>query len=84
MKSVIYLVFRKHGVTRMTKCLPRMESGEYAIKVTLEVSDKVFQRSIPSAEVKVPEEYLIEPPIPVVTVEQPPKIEEKPAGGAQG
>lgn len=84
MKSKIYLVFRFHGVTRMTKCLPRLESGEFAIKVTLEVPDKVFERLIPSAEVKVPGEYLIEPPIPVVTVEQPPKAEEKPDGGTQG
>lgn len=61
MKDIFYLIMTSSGVDKVRKQLPSLSSGEVAIKVTVNISDKFFQRFIPSADLTIPDEYVLEP-----------------------
>lgn len=77
MRDSCWLIFNKRGLKRMskgkreryTRVRPALAAGEYAVRVSVTVPDKVFEdRPIPEASITVPAEAVIEP---VVTVLEP-------------
>lgn len=65
MKSSVYLVFDKLGVREMRKGKPSLAAGQYAVRVTISVPDRMFARMIPEALVEIPEGAIIEPTVEV-------------------
>jgi len=61
MKETFYLVINKNGADRIRKSRPALNAGEIAAKLTLSISDKFFERFIPSAELEIPDNFVIEP-----------------------
>ncbi|MCK9513694.1 MAG: hypothetical protein M0R28_21055 [Pigmentiphaga sp.] len=72
MKDTCILVFDKNGVVSMRKRSTELKAGEYAVRVKISVPDHYFERAIPTAEISIPEDYIIEP---VVGLELLPKPE---------
>lgn len=73
MRATFYLKFNKKRVTGINKNkMPPLQSGEYAIRLTVVVPEIYFTRAIPSAEIVVPEGAIMA--APVVTVEAPPEV----------
>lgn len=69
MRDTIFLVFDQRGVRKMNKkYLPALQSGEYMVQLNVRVPDEFFQRIIPTADLTIPEDYIIAaPPIDVRT-----------------
>lgn len=65
MKTYVYLVMSRAGVVSMRKSKPYLTSGQIAIKLDVEVSDKFFERFVPSATLKVADHQVIQPDIEV-------------------
>lgn len=65
MKSFTYLILSKTGIVGVRKNKPYLTSGQVAIKLNVEVSDKFFERFVPSVILKIPDHKVIEPNIKV-------------------
>jgi hypothetical protein len=74
MKDSAYVVFSKKGLQRMMKgrqaggsrARPQLGRGEFAVLVTFDVPDSIFnERPVPEATVRIPERQIIEAPIDV-------------------
>lgn len=65
MKDVAYLIITKSGVQALRKTRPQLNSGEVAVRLRLTVPDEFFERIIPDAEIIIPEEAVLTPPIEV-------------------
>ncbi len=63
MKDTVYLIFSSAGVHKMTKNLPALHSGEYAVCLNMEVPDAYFKAAIPKAQLTLGEEQMITPPV---------------------
>lgn len=66
MKLLRYLVITRRGSTRIRQEKPEgLRSGEVAVRLMITVNDKVFQPLIPTVEMRLFDEHLIEPEINV-------------------
>ncbi len=65
MEDEIYLVASCTGVHKMTKTKPSLKSGEVAVRLTVEIADKFFDRTIPTGKLVVPADYVMEPEIDI-------------------
>lgn len=65
MKDTAYLIITKAGVSNLRKTRPKLNSGEVAVRLRLTVPDEFFERIIPDAELIIPEEAVLTPPIEV-------------------
>ena len=74
MKDTCYLVIDERGVQALRKTRPDLSSGQVAIRLHVNVSDRFFHRAIPTAELTVPDDFVIEPMIEV-ELETPPSEE---------
>jgi hypothetical protein len=63
MRHVFFLVFGKRGIKKAMKRRPTLNNGEVAVKITAEISDRFFERMIPSAVMSIPDSHVIEPRI---------------------
>ena len=68
MEDEVYLVVGKKKVTRMTKGIPGLVPGEFAIHLKVRVSDRNFNRIIPSAVLEIDDSYLVKPDIEVIPI----------------
>lgn len=69
MQDTIYLVMNHAGVKGYRKTRPKLNAGEVAVRVCIEVSERFFERAIPTVTVTVPDEYVVEPQIGVELME---------------
>lgn len=53
MKDTIYLVITRHKVDRMTKNLPQLYSGEFPVKLEVEVADSAFREPLITRKVEI-------------------------------
>lgn len=53
MKDTIYLVITRHKVDRMTKSLPKLYSGEFPVKLEVEVADSAFREPLITRKVEI-------------------------------
>lgn len=51
MRDYVYLIFDSRGVRNMVKRQPSLRSGQYAVKVKVEVKDSFFSQPIPEVEI---------------------------------
>lgn len=66
MRDTFYLVFNKHGVQRLNKQrAPAIHGNEVAIRITANFSNKYFSQFIPSAELNIGDDQIIEPSLEV-------------------
>lgn len=66
MQDTVFIVFNRHKVIRMNNTyVPSLKSGEYMIRVRFQVPQSYFDRSIPTAEIMVPESSIVAAPIEV-------------------
>ncbi len=65
MKDTCYLIMDANGVTDIRKTHPSLKSGQIAVKLKVNVSDKFFERTFPVAELNIPDSYVLEPSIDV-------------------
>jgi hypothetical protein len=72
MRERVYLTFDRRGIRTMTKRAPSLQAGTYAVALTVMVPDEYFARAIPTAELTIPEGYIVEPVVDVV-LEMPPE-----------
>jgi hypothetical protein len=66
MRLTAFLVFTRRGVKRVTKHLPDLRGGEYAVRLKIEAPDSLFTADTPVVEVTLPPRSII---VPTVTVE---------------
>lgn len=66
MRQTVFLVLDQDGHKRTTKNRPGLRATEVAVKLTIEVGDKFFERSIPEAKLSVPDNLVM---VPEITVE---------------
>lgn len=83
MRDSAFLVFNRQGLVRMVKGMnkrhwnskrqrPELRAGEYAVLVTVEVPDAVFEpRPTPEATITVSESAVVTPAVHVVTEQAP-------------
>lgn len=65
MTTEVYIIMTKAGAVDMRKQMPKLNSGQVAVKVNLEVSDLFFDRFIPEVNVSIPDRNVIQPDIEV-------------------
>ena len=53
MKDTIYLVITRHKVDRMTKSLPKLYSGEFPVKLEVEVAGSAFREPLITRKVEI-------------------------------
>lgn len=61
MRDDCYLVFDRSGALAMRKTRPNLRAGEHAVKVTVDVPDRVFKADLLEAFVSVSEPTIIHP-----------------------
>ena len=66
MKFKCYLIISANGAMRTTKSPPHLHQSEVAIKLDVDISNKFFERYIPSGKLVVGDEHVIRPEIEVV------------------
>lgn len=71
MRDSVYLTFDRNGVILMRKRAPAMSSGEFAVRISIEVPDQFFNRVIPHAHIEVPEDFILEPEVEVTLEGEP-------------
>lgn len=74
MKDTIYLIMDRNGVQALRKTRPKLAAGQVAVRLAVEVDDAYFHRAIPTAELVVPVDRLIEPEI-IVELQEEPAVE---------
>jgi hypothetical protein len=77
MKDTCYLVLNSAGVQTLRKTRPNLSAGQVAVRLVVEVDDSYFRRAIPTAELVIPDNFLIEPEITV-------ELEQEPIGETDG
>lgn len=65
MKADVYLILNRFGVQGFRKSKPSLTSGQIAVKVKLDVSDKYFDRFIPETSITLEEHQALKPEISV-------------------
>lgn len=68
MKDSGYLVFNEKRLLRFKNLKggsPKLDSGEFAIKINLEIPKDFFEKYLPIANIKVNEENILKPEINV-------------------
>lgn len=74
MKTTAYIIVTKRGAIRATtgkRGPPALDSGEIALRLNLDIPDKVFEVFIPTVELAVSEESVaLKGPTPVLTIER--------------
>lgn len=70
MKDAIYIIMERSGARRMTKSRPKLNGGQIAIRLRLEVSNKFFDRFMPEAFISIPDDVVIEPEVEVDLLEE--------------
>ena len=65
MKTTCYLIISENGSVELRKRRPDLSSGQVAVKLRLDISDRFFERFIPDVEMTIPDEAVIEPEIEV-------------------
>lgn len=65
MTTAVYIIMTKSGVVDMRKQIPKLNSGQVAVKINLEVSDLFFDRFVPEVNVSIPDHNVIQPDIEV-------------------
>lgn len=75
MRDTIYLIVDRKGVVAHRKGQPNLRSGEFAVKLSVEISDRFFTQSIPEAYLQVPDDYVIQPKIALQLLEQLKEVE---------
>jgi hypothetical protein len=83
MKDVCYLVLNSAGIQSLRKTRPALSAGQVAVRLVVEVDDSYFRRAIPTAELTIPADYLIEPEI-IVELEQEGVPDTPPTGEIDG
>lgn len=53
MKQTIFLIVTHVGVDRMVKNLPRLNKGEYPVKVNVQIDDQAFRTPMVEKEIHV-------------------------------
>lgn len=66
MKATFYVKFNQRGSVSATKGFPTLGSGEFAVRMRLEVPDQFFKPEIPTVDLTIDERDMI---IPVVVVD---------------
>lgn len=66
MRNTFFIVFGKRGLLKAMKRKPNLNNGQVAVKVTVNISDRFFDRIIPSAEMNIPDSHVIEPQIDIL------------------
>ena len=77
MKDTCYLIMDANGVSDIRKTHPNLKSGQVAVKLKINVSDKFFERTFPVAELTIPDSYVLEPSIGVELEELPEDDDER-------
>jgi hypothetical protein len=65
-KTGCYLVFNKRGSVRAVVNYPQLGSGEFAVKLRLEVPDEFFKPEVPTIDLTINSRDVI---VPVVVVD---------------
>lgn len=68
MKDTIYLIISRNGVKELRKNPPDLSSGQVAVRLKVEVSDKFFKNFV-DAQLVIPDSAVIEPVINVEVIE---------------
>lgn len=66
MKAIFYVTFNQRGTVSATKRSPNLSSGEFAVRMRLEVPDAFFKPEIPTVDLTINERDMI---LPVVVVD---------------
>lgn len=66
MRTTCYLVFNRRGVDRAVKQSPSLNSGEFAVRLILDVPDEFFKPEVPTVELTINARDAI---VPVVIVD---------------
>jgi hypothetical protein len=64
-KVQFYVVFNVRGVVNCTKRFPALHSGEFAVRMRLEVRDEFFQPEIPTIDLEINRRDMILPTVVV-------------------
>lgn len=66
MKAVFFVTFNQRGSVKATKYQPALNSGEFAVRLRLEVPDQFFKPEVPTVDLTINARDAI---VPVVVVD---------------
>jgi hypothetical protein len=61
--TTCYLVITRRGVERVTKKVPELRSGQFAVRLRLNLPDNLFKPDVPSIDLTIPPRDVIVPEI---------------------
>lgn len=67
MKTSAYIIVTKGGALTLRKVKPTLHSGQVAVKINIEMSDKFFERFIPEATLNIQDHNVLTPDIKITT-----------------
>lgn len=65
MRDTIYLILERDGAVAIRKNVPNLNSGQVAVRLKLEISDKFFNRFVPQVNLSIPDSMVIQPEVRV-------------------
>jgi hypothetical protein len=66
MKAIFFVTFNQRGTVTATKRAPNLRSGEFAVRLQLQVPEAFFKPEIPTVDLTIRERDMI---LPVVVVD---------------
>ena len=71
MRDTGYIVVTRGGLSlsRLTARPPDLKSGEFAVRIEVEIDDAYFERNIPVARIQIDERHLVHPEAEVMIAE---------------